>query len=166
MLLLDTWPLTHLFWLVPLLFALHNAEEAPRMAEWARTVEARFMPVVSTMQFTVGVALLTLLVTGITIFAVYSLPARLRVPLMTGVQAIIFVNAFTHIGATVRYRRYSPGLVTAVLLNLPFSLLLFYWALATDHLSWRGLLIALILAPMLMVALARGALEVGRAVAH
>jgi hypothetical protein len=162
--LFDAWPLTHLFWLVPLLFALHNAEEAPRMADWARAVDAQFMPAVSTMQFTVSVALLTLLVVVLTVLAVRGMPPRIGVPLMTGVQAIIFVNAFSHIGATIRYRRYSPGLMTAVLLNLPFSLILFHRALATAHLSWRGLLIALALAPILMVALARGALEVGRAV--
>jgi hypothetical protein len=53
--LFDAWPLTHLFWLVPLLFALHNAEAAPRMADWARAADAQFMPAVSTMQFTVSV---------------------------------------------------------------------------------------------------------------
>lgn len=46
---LDDWPLVCVYWLVPLLFALHNAEEAPRMAQWAQAVEARFMPRVSTL---------------------------------------------------------------------------------------------------------------------
>jgi hypothetical protein len=74
---------------------------------------------------------------------------------MTGIQAVVFVNAISHVGATLRYRRYSPGPVTAVLLNLPFSLVFFRRMLASDHLSWGGLLMA--------VALARGALEAGRA---
>lgn len=69
------------YWPVPLLFALHNAEEAPRMAQWARAVEARFMPRVSTLQFTVAVALLTValltvVVTLITLACVRLAPPR------------------------------------------------------------------------------------------
>jgi hypothetical protein len=64
------------YWPVPLLFALHNAEEAPRMAQWARAVEARFMPRVSTLQFTVAVALLTVVVTLITLACVRLAPSR------------------------------------------------------------------------------------------
>jgi uncharacterized membrane protein (DUF106 family) len=64
------------YWPVPLLFALHNAEEAPRMAQWARAVEARFMPRVSTLQFTVVVALLTVVVTLITLACVRLAPSR------------------------------------------------------------------------------------------
>jgi len=54
--------------------------------------------------------------------------------------------------------------VTAVLLNLPFSLVFFRRMLASDHLSWGGLLMAVARAPVLMVARARGALEAGRAI--
>jgi len=64
------------YWPVPLLFALHNAEEAPRMAQWARAVEPRFMPRVSTLQFTVAVALLTVVVTLITLACVRLAPSR------------------------------------------------------------------------------------------
>lgn len=161
---LDAWTAPQLFWLVPLLFALHNAEEAPRMAAWSHNVNARFMPPVSTFQFTVAVALLTLLVLLLTLGAVRGLPARLGVPLMTGIQAIIFVNALTHVGGTVRYRRYSPGLFTAMMVNVPFSLYFFYRMLATPHLSGSGLFIALVLAPLLMIALARSALQAGAVV--
>jgi hypothetical protein len=160
---LDTWPLTQLFWLVPLLFALHNTEEAPRMATWSREVDVPLLPRVSTFQFTVAVALLTLLVLLLTVIAVRILSPWPGIALMVGVQAIIFVNACSHIGASIRYRRYSPGLVTAALINIPFSLYLFYRALQTPHLTWRVLLIALVLAPILMVVLARGALQAGAA---
>jgi hypothetical protein len=41
---------------------------------------------------------------------------------------LTFVNAITHIIASLRFRVYNPGLVTAVLLFLPFTI----WALATQ----------------------------------
>lgn len=162
--LLDVWSLMQLFWLIPLLFALHNAEEAPRMAAWSREVDAPFLPRVSTFQFTVAVALLTLFVLLLTVVAMRMLSPRSGTALIVGLQAIIFVNALVHIGTAVRYRRYNPGLVTAVLINGPFSLYLFHRALQTPLLSWRDLLIALLLAPILMVVLARGALQAGAAV--
>lgn len=162
---LVAWPLPHLFWLVPLLFALHNAEEAPRMATWVRTTEPAFMPPVTTPQFTIAVSLLTVLVLILTVLAVRLLPLRLGVPLITGLQAIIGINALIHVGATLWYRRYHPGVVTAVLLNLPFTGVLFRYVLATPYVSGRDLLIALVLAPLLMVALARGALYAGAALA-
>jgi hypothetical protein len=34
MLLLDAWSTSTLFWAIPLLFALHYAEETPQMARW------------------------------------------------------------------------------------------------------------------------------------
>jgi hypothetical protein len=163
---LDTWSLTQLSWLIPLFFALHNAEEAPRMATWSRAVDAPFLPRVSTLQFTVAVALLTLFVLLLTLIAVRMLPPGPGIALVVGMQAIIFVNALTHIGTSIRYQQYSPGLVTAALINIPFSLYLFHRALQTPLLSWRTLLIALLLAPILMVGLARGALQAGAAVAR
>ena len=97
---LDAWPLAYVYWLVPLLFGLHNAEETPRMAQWARAVEARFMSRVSTPQFTVAVALLTVVVTLITLACVRLAPPRWNVPVMTGIQAVVFVNAISHVGAS------------------------------------------------------------------
>jgi hypothetical protein len=41
---------------------------------------------------------------------------------------LTFVNALTHIAASLRLRVYNPGLVTAIVLFLPFTI----WALATE----------------------------------
>jgi hypothetical protein len=41
---------------------------------------------------------------------------------------LTLVNALTHIAASLRFRVYNPGLVTAIVLFLPFAI----WALATE----------------------------------
>lgn len=41
---------------------------------------------------------------------------------------LTLVNAITHIAASLRFRAYNPGLVTAIVLFLPFTI----WALATE----------------------------------
>lgn len=45
-----------------------------------------------------------------------------------GWLGLTFVNALSHIGTTVRFRGYNPGLVTSVVLFLPFTV----WAFAAD----------------------------------
>ena len=59
------------------------------------------------------------------------------------------------------YWGYNPGLATAVLLNVPFSVYLFHRMFATPHLTGTTLGVALAIAPLLMVALTRSALHVG-----
>jgi hypothetical protein len=52
--------------------------------------------------------------------------SRLAIWLVLLVQAVVFVNAFWHLFiARVVLRAYAPGLVTAALVNLPFSIYLF-----------------------------------------
>jgi len=117
----DAWSISELFWGIPLLFALHNAEEVPQMARWSKLVSLRWMPTVSTPQFVVAVTLLTLLVLGLTALAADAPPGSAGVYVLTGVQAVIFLNALVHLGLTL----YNPGLATALLINIPFSVYLF-----------------------------------------
>ena len=71
------------------------------------------------------------------------------------IQAILFVNAFVpHIVMTVKMKLYSPGLVTAVFINIPFTIYLFTRAI-NEHKITQGLIIMLFLAaPFAMAALA------------
>ena len=59
---------------------------------------------------------------------------------------------------------YNPGLATAVLLSVPFSVYLLNRMLATPHLT--GTTLGVALAPLLMVALTRSALHVGAVMEH
>jgi hypothetical protein len=45
-----------------------------------------------------------------------------------GWVGLTFVNALSHIGTTVRFRDYNPGLVTSIVLFLPFTI----WVFATE----------------------------------
>ncbi len=59
---LNSVPLRKLFWLSPLLFALHNLEEAFFMEKWSKTIGASMHEPVTTLQFGIAVSFLTLLV--------------------------------------------------------------------------------------------------------
>ena len=57
--------------------------------------------------------------------------------LLIGTQVVIFINVFSHITAAAVLGGYSPGLVSAVAINLPFSLYLFRCALQHKWVSRR-----------------------------
>ena len=42
---------------------------------------------------------------------------------------LTFINALTHIVTSIRFRVYNPGLVTSIVLFLPFTI----WALWYEH---------------------------------
>lgn len=157
---LDALTFEKLLWLVPVLFALHNLEETPGMARWSKRINARVQ--VTTPQFASAVMLLTLVVIGMTVLAAQPDAPLWTIHLLLLAQMVILVNVFVpHVALAVRFRSYNPGLVTAVLLNLPFSLVLFQRALAAAVVDWGGLVLMQVAAPILMIVAVRVSLGVG-----
>jgi hypothetical protein len=57
------------------------------------------------------------------------------------IAGLLFINALMHIGACVRIKRYSPGVITGVLLYLPLSMYAYSLYLGSSQLTWGGILI-------------------------
>jgi hypothetical protein len=84
--------------------------------------------------------------------------------MVLGIQAILLFNAFVpHLATTIRFRMYSPGVVTAILITLPFSIYLFRRALHENMLTWNQFWILLGIAPFAMVIFALISLQIGKA---
>lgn len=121
-----------LLWLVPLFITLHNLEElagmraalpafADKLPAWVAGVlpPGIFPPTYH--QF----ALMLLVVTVLPYLFVLLGRGRPRGPatmLLTGVQTVMLINTASHVGAAALLGGYAPGLVTALVFNLPFSL--------------------------------------------
>jgi hypothetical protein len=158
---LNNLTIQQLLWLIPILFALHNMEEAPGMARWTKKLASRRIRPVSTPQFVIAVSLLTAVVLVFTLLAVFDNNGLWLVCVLE-FQAIILLNAFVpHLLLFVRFRQYNPGLITAVLLNTPFSIYLFQRALAENLLNWTNIGILLLCAPVVMVLSIRLSLKIG-----
>ena len=156
-------PFRVLLWMVPVFFMLHNMEEAPFMAGWSKRLPVKIHPAVSTPQFVVAVSFLTLAAFNLTYASLTWFPASIGYQLILGMQAILFVNAFVpHLATTIRFHLYSPGVVTAVLVTLPFSVYLFQRAFREQILSWGQFWILLGVAPFAMVLLAHLSLQIGK----
>jgi hypothetical protein len=131
-------------WLLPLAAALHVTEEA--LFGWLRWA-AHFVPGVTLAQFAVFNALFL----GYCVLAL-ALP---RPVMRFSVPCLLLINIPVHLVPTLRFRVYSPGLVTALGLYLPLSLLVILGALryreiTSRQLAWSALLGAgLMLVPFL-----------------
>ena len=161
--LLNNIPFRILLWLVPAFFMLHNMEEIPSMEGWSRRLPLKIHPTVSTQQFVVAVTFLTLAGFLLTYASLAWLPTSIGYLIILGMQAVILVNAFIpHFVTTIRFRLYSPGVMTAMLITLPFSIYLFQRAFAEQVLSRVQFWLLLGIAPFAMVALAYLSLQVGK----
>jgi hypothetical protein len=116
-----------IFWLFPVVFAIHNLEEAVYLPHWSKSA-GKFHKPVGAFEFSFAVIVLTAISVVITI-----------VFYMTGRQSIasylffafnfgmLFNVFFPHLAATIVLNKYCPGLLTGVALLVPAtSYLLFY----------------------------------------
>jgi hypothetical protein len=122
-------------WLLPVVFVAHVAEEAPGFTRWARRHASHHY---TQRDFVRNNAAGLVLTVGAT-WAVGRFRAR---PVTVGWHSALLTqqalwNPAFHLGTTIAWRRYSPGLVTAVLVFLPTWLHLTRLALREDRLS-RG----------------------------
>jgi len=74
-----------------------------------------------------GVALVNVGYVWLPILLAALFPGPLRW-LGLGFVAMTLINAITHIGASIRFRIYNPGLITSLVLFLPFTI----WMLARE----------------------------------
>jgi hypothetical protein len=149
--------------LVPVFFMLHNMEETPFMEGWGKKLPVKYHPSASTPQFVAAVTFLTISVFVLTFASLTWLSPSTSFLLILGIQTTLFFNAFVpHILTTIRFRIYSPGVITAVLITIPFSLYLFHRALREGILSWGQLWILLGIAPFVMILAAYLSLQVGK----
>lgn len=124
-----------LLWLVPLFITLHNIEElagmravlpglAGKLPAWVSQVlpSTWFPPTVH--QF----ALMLLIVTALPYLFVMVGRRRPRGPatmLLAATQTLMLINVASHLGSAAILGGYAPGMVTALVFNLPFSLYFF-----------------------------------------
>ena len=160
---LDSLSFDRLLWLIPIFFTLHNLEEAPFMESWSKLLPLKIHPTISTRQFVIAVIFLTLGGFLVTYFGVNYLANQMGYLIVLEIQAILLFNAFIpHIASTIRFRMYSPGVMTATFITLPFSFYIFRRAFQENVLTWDQFWVVIGIAPFAMVIFALLSLQVGK----
>lgn len=159
--------LSSVYWLLPLLFMFHDFEEILTVERWGaqnrldleaslpRRVLAKIAPSLrmTTLRFAWDV-----LYVYIIVFVSAALAVLFSFKwLYLAVLAVFFLHAFSHMFFSAVLRRYTPGVVTAVCIVLPYSLFA-YARLMKDQLitledAALGGLIALVLLPGVLALL-------------
>ena len=164
MYLLDSLPFDHLLWLVPILLAIHNAEEAPFMENWSKRLPFKLPLTINTRQFAIAVTLLTIAVFLLTYYVLKYVANPTGYFILLAIQAAMLFNAFIpHVALTIWFRRYSPGVLTSILFIIPFSFYLFRRASMEGPLDTTQFWSLLSIAPFVVVITAVLFLLLGKA---
>lgn len=134
-----------LLWLVPVLLTVHNLEEAITMPAFLATrnravagLLGEIMPPITYKQFLTALVIITIIPYLITLlwlnreWAAYAL---------VGLQVVMLINVFSHLMMALFLKGYAPGVVTALLINLPFSWYLLRRALAEKWMSGKAIIL-------------------------
>ena len=161
---LNSIPFDRLLWLVPVFLTIHNLEEAPFMESWYKRLPIKIHLTITARQFVIAVTFITLAGFVLTYVGVEYLANQTGYLLVLVMQAILLFNAFVpHIATTIRFRVYSPGVVTAILIMLPFSFFLFHRAFEENILTWTQFWVMLGISPFATALIAFISLQIGKA---
>jgi hypothetical protein len=154
---------------IPLLITVHNAEEALGLPRALALLGERFGPMVEGLGLTRTHALWPLLVATLVPWLVWAI-SRARghgMPwlwILVLLQCLMLANAAWHLLSALGFGAYMPGLATALLLNLPFSI---YLLLRVQRERWLprhllpGLLLVAALVHVLPVLILFGVIRPG-----
>lgn len=153
---IDRMPYRVLQWLVFVCAAIHNLEEgltAARYLPRAREMLSQYLSpdllikIPGTEQFYYSLIVATLLPLALTVFATTGNPSQIKPYLVAGIAAVLLLNVFVpHLPAAILFSGYAPGLITAVAVNLPFSIYFLSRSLREGHITRAGLVMLMIIA--------------------
>ena len=142
--------------LIPIFFALHNAEEALAfrgrgVRQFVRVpkVFTRLIGIVTERQMLVALYVITAIPFALIAILAWHPGARVALWLLLLTQAVIFLNVFIHIAGARIARGYVPGVVTALAVNLPFSIYLAWYAVRAGWLGPSGIVMCVLVAAVL-----------------
>ena len=106
-------------------FTLHNIEESVWLPEWSKFAK-RFHEPVERNQFIFAVLIVTIIGYLITVVEIIDAsPGSIYCYVYLGFIGMMGLNTILpHLAATILLKKYAPGLITALLLNLPLSIII------------------------------------------
>jgi hypothetical protein len=126
----------------PLLYAIHVLEESFGFPKWVST---NFSVGFTNSQFRRN-NFLFLAISMLLSFVTYRFPHRIIIFFfLTWLSGLFFHNALFHIGGTIYFQDFSPGLVSSVIFYIPLSLLFMKLVLREGLLNRQWIIVALIM---------------------
>ncbi|OXS78308.1 HXXEE domain-containing protein [Domibacillus enclensis] len=132
---------------------LHNIEEAIWLPEWSQQ-SSRFQKPVTSSEFHFAVIFITILAYLSAFSFLYVPESDAAKWIFIGFLGSMIINAiFPHLLATVLMKKYAPGLLTGLLLNLPVNSFIIYQMFSNHLIVWKELILSTIAVGMILLAL-------------
>ncbi|MGP0583573.1 HXXEE domain-containing protein [Paenibacillus timonensis] len=162
---MDDLSISSLVWLFLVAFVIHDMEEIIWVGPWAKrnrqkavaAVPARMrrsltqMLTINSSQFAVAVLLEFIVFVPFTLMAA----EQGRFFIFLSINSLFFLHVFTHVAQSLYLKMYTPGVVTAVLIVFPYSLVLFDRLLSENLVTWGEILLSVpvgwLVVPLVMV---------------
>ena len=142
--------LISVLWLFPILFMFHDFEEILTVEKWTKQNKEQVLAVLpksirkyfyssfqmTTVQFANDVFWIFLTITTATCLAVIFSFYYIFLMLLF----IFFAHVFTHLGQAFYLRKYTPGVITSIILVLPYSSYTYYRLLKEQVISGTDIL--------------------------
>lgn len=119
-----------ILWLLPLFAILHIVEEfvyPGGFLEWYRNYKSSIAP-----SFTVKYIVVINLILIILCILPFAFDIRHAISLWLSMASVIFFNALFHIKGVIKLKRYSPGIITSLLLYIPLTIYGYWFALSNN----------------------------------
>lgn len=154
--------LKELIWLMPAVFLIHDSEEIIITHKWLAENRELLKPFINKYKFikfairsvdltrgqmTVAVAFEFLIIVAATLAAASNISAGPGLYFFTAINGALLLHVFSHIAQSAALKKYTPGIVTAIVFVLPYSLYVFH------RFFWGGV----IGLPAVLLSLAAGA---------
>ncbi|CAM4452032.1 HXXEE domain-containing protein [Paenibacillus tarimensis] len=144
-----------------LAITLHNIEEALWLPKWSQQ-PSRFQKPVTAGEFHFAVIVITALAYLSAFSHVYLPEAAFTKWIFIGFLGSMIINAvFPHLIATVVMKKYAPGLLTGLLINIPINSLILYQMFTEDLIVWKELILSTLVVGIILLALIPVLFKVG-----
>jgi hypothetical protein len=137
-----------------LAFTLHNLEESVWLPAWSKHA-GRFHITVQRNQFIFAAIIITVVVYLVTFVSIlFDNPNGFANYIYLGFAGMIGLNSiFPHLATTLLLKKYSPGLITGLLLNLPISCVVIIWYMQRGMNSYYVILSVAIVTASVLISL-------------
>jgi hypothetical protein len=158
-----------IIWLFPIIFMFHGLEEIITIESfiirYKKMVPEHFLAKLTLMikkrfgyksaQLAVSMGWILIFISLITFMSTFLLPINKTILLFTAIFNVFFLQAFSHIGQSIIFRGYSPGIITALLLVIPYSFLTYCRLFELGFIDWqiifRSIPLSILMVPILLI---------------
>lgn len=132
---------------------LHNIEEAIWLPKWSQSA-SRFQKPVTSNEFHFAVIVITTLAYLSAFSYLYIPESDFTKWIFIGFAGSMILNAiFPHLITTVLMKKYAPGLLTGLMLNIPINSLVIYKMFTENLIVWKELIISTLVVGLILLAL-------------